>query len=157
MLFISASIIPPNCRFSAFIACKSRSWHSISHMDFLAWFVWEKNLMRAVYVRSVLHTSATRRRLYVYSLPIFICVTFSLDYKFGNTVIQCRSNGAFTRVTLYDQCRWISDIEFDGWSILFTRFHRSEQGRQLKNGGKSGIFNSFAISSNALSRMFRFL
>jgi hypothetical protein len=55
----------PNCRFSAFIVCKSRSQHSISHMDFLAWFVWEKNLKRAIYVGSVLHTSATCGRLYV--------------------------------------------------------------------------------------------
>jgi hypothetical protein len=55
----------PNCRFSAFIACKSRSRHSISCMDFLAWFVWEKNLKRAIYVGSVLHTSATCDRLYV--------------------------------------------------------------------------------------------
>jgi hypothetical protein len=29
----------PNCRFSAFIAYKSRSQHSISHMNFLAQFV----------------------------------------------------------------------------------------------------------------------
>jgi hypothetical protein len=49
-----------NCRFSAFIACKSRSWHSISRMVHL-----RKKLKRAIYLGSVLHTSATCGRLYV--------------------------------------------------------------------------------------------
>jgi hypothetical protein len=50
----------PNCRFSAFIACKSRSRHSISLMAHL-----RKKLKRAIYVGSVLHTSATCGRLFV--------------------------------------------------------------------------------------------
>ena len=51
----------PNYRFPAFIVCKSTFRHRISRMDRL-----EKKLKRS------------------------ICVTFSLDYKFGNTVKQSR-------------------------------------------------------------------
>jgi hypothetical protein len=29
------------------------------------------------------------------------------------------AKGAFTRVTLIDQCCWINDFEFNGWTILF--------------------------------------
>ena len=52
----------PNSRFTAFIVCKSLSQHSISRMD----------------------------RLKKIEAKYFICVTFSLDYKFGNTVMQSR-------------------------------------------------------------------
>jgi hypothetical protein len=52
----------PNYRFTAFIVCKSRSRHSISRMDRL------------------------KKKL----IEVFICITFSLDYKFGNTVMQSR-------------------------------------------------------------------
>jgi hypothetical protein len=36
---IFAFIVSANCRFCAFIACKSQSRHSISHVDFLTWFI----------------------------------------------------------------------------------------------------------------------
>ena len=51
----------PNYRFTALIVCKSRSQCSISRMDRL-----KKKLKRS------------------------ICITFSLDYKSGNTVMQSR-------------------------------------------------------------------
>ena len=54
----------PNYHFTALIVCKSWSWYSISHMDHLK----KKNWIE-VFV---------------------ICVTFSLDYKSGNTVTQSR-------------------------------------------------------------------
>ena len=49
---------------------------------------------------------------------------------------QTSLKGAFTRVPQVDQRGWINEIEFNGWTILFTRFHKSERGSRFQNGGK---------------------
>ena len=46
------------------------------------------------------------------------------------------TKGAFTRVPQVDQHGWINEIEFNGWTILLTRFHKSERGSRFQNGGK---------------------
>jgi hypothetical protein len=84
----------PELSLSTFIACKSRSRHSISHMDFLTWFVWEKKLKRAIYVGSVLHTSATHGRLYVCIQPTriylwYIIFTSHVTFSFESSMLAC--------------------------------------------------------------------
>jgi hypothetical protein len=96
----------PTYRFSAFITCKSRSRHSISHMDFLAGFIWEKKLKRAIYVGSVLRTQRhVWQTVCMYSLPLFICVISTLPmwpsvsrhpylrfkYDYGSTKETCEN------------------------------------------------------------------
>jgi len=49
---------------------------------------------------------------------------------------EVTSNGTFTRVPQVDQRGWINEIEFNGWTILFTLFHKSEWGSRFQNGGK---------------------
>jgi hypothetical protein len=68
----------PELSFFRLYACKSRSWHSISHMDFLAWFVWEKNWSE-LFMWDPCCTPAPNVAdcMYVYSLPVFICVSLS--------------------------------------------------------------------------------
>jgi hypothetical protein len=93
----------PNCRFSAFIACKSRSWHSICHMDFLTWFIWEKKLKRAIYVGSVLHTSATCGRLHVciQSTRIYLhYITFASHVTFSFESLMLALFSSFTMALL---------------------------------------------------------
>jgi hypothetical protein len=70
----------PNLSFIRLYRCKSRSRHSICHMDFLAWFVWEKKLKWAIYVGSVLRTSATRGRLYVCTVYPYLFVLYHLRF-----------------------------------------------------------------------------
>jgi hypothetical protein len=90
-------------------------------MDFLTWFVWEKKLKRAIYVGSVLHTSATCGRLYVciQSTRIYLCyiifashVTFSFESSilalFGSLNMALRKK----RVrTLHDRLKIIQEVE----------------------------------------------
>jgi hypothetical protein len=85
----------PDRRFSAFIACKSRSRHSISHMDFLAWFVWETKLKRAVYVVSVLHTSTTRGRLYVCIQPTRIYLWYIIFASPPSPMVSLQNHRPF--------------------------------------------------------------
>jgi hypothetical protein len=79
MLFISALIVPANCHFSVFIACKSRSRYSISRMVCL-----RKKLKQAIYVGSVLHTSATCGRLYVCIQPTCIYLWYIIFARHYN-------------------------------------------------------------------------
>jgi hypothetical protein len=70
----------PDLSFFRLYRCKSRSRHSICHIDFLAWFVWEKKLKRAIYVGSVLRTSAMRGRLYVRTVYLYLFVLYYLRF-----------------------------------------------------------------------------
>jgi hypothetical protein len=107
--------------FSAFIACKSRSRHSISHMDFLAWFVWEKKLKWAINVGSVLHTSTTCGRLYVciQSTHIYLCyIIFAshVTFSFESSILALFSSLTVAlwkkRVrTLHDRLKIIQEVE----------------------------------------------
>ena len=44
--------------------------------------------------------------------------------------------GAFARVLQIDQRGWINEIEFSGWTIQVTQFHKCERGSWFQNGGK---------------------
>jgi hypothetical protein len=110
----------PTYRFSAFIACKSCSRHSICHMDFLAWFVWEKKLKRVIYVESMLHTSATRGRLYVciQSTRTYLCyiiyashVTFSFETSIFALFSTIMALGKKRVRTLHDWLKIIHEVE----------------------------------------------
>ena len=39
-------------------------------------------------------------------------------------------------VNKIDQRGWINETEFNGWTILFTQFHKGEWGSRFQNGGK---------------------
>ena len=54
----------------------------------------------------------------------------------GNTHFRRVTKGAFTRVPQVGQHGWINEIEFNGWTILFTRLHKSEWGSRFQNCGK---------------------
>jgi hypothetical protein len=90
-------------------------------MDFLARFVWEKKLKRAIYVGSVLHTSAICGRLFVciQSTRIYLCyfifashVTFSFESSilalFSSLTVALPKK----RVrTLHDRLKIIQEVE----------------------------------------------
>jgi hypothetical protein len=89
-------------------------------MDFLAWFVWKKKLKRAIYVGSVLYTSATRGRLYIciQSTCIYLCyiiyaphVTFIFEssiFALFTMIMALRKK----RVrTLHDRLKIIHEVE----------------------------------------------
>jgi hypothetical protein len=111
----------PNCRFSAYITCKSRSQHSIFHMDFLAWFVWGKKFKQAVYVGSLLHTSATCGRLYVciQSTHIYlhyIIFASHMTFSFESSILALFSSLTMTLRkksvrTLHDRLKIIQEVE----------------------------------------------
>ena len=44
--------------------------------------------------------------------------------------------GAFTRVPRVHQRGWIKEIEFNGWTILITQFHKGERDSRFHNDGK---------------------
>ena len=63
----------------------------------------------------------------------------SLVRPYGNTPIDesndwffSENKGAFTRVPQVDQRGWINEIEFNGWTILFTQFHKGEGGSRFQ-------------------------
>ena len=59
--------------------------------------------------------------------------TFGFHKIRGNSWI---SKGAFQRVPQVYQRGWINEIELNGWTILFTQFHKGERGSRFQNGGK---------------------
>ena len=50
--------------------------------------------------------------------------------------VDPETKGAFTRVPQVDQRGWTNEIEFNGWTMLFTQFHKGEPGSRFQNGGK---------------------
>jgi hypothetical protein len=111
----------PNCCFFAFIACKSQSRHSISQMDFLEWFVWEKKLKWAIYVGSVLHTSTKCGRLYVCIQSTHIYLRYIIfashvTFSFESSILALFSSLSMAlpkkRVrTLHDRLKIIQEVQ----------------------------------------------
>ena len=57
-------------------------------------------------------------------------------WSFETNADQHSTSGAFTRVPQVDQRGWINEIEFNGWTTLFTQSHKGERGSRLQNGDK---------------------
>jgi hypothetical protein len=90
-------------------------------MDFLAWFVWEKKWKLAIYVGSVLHTSAICGRLYVciQSTHIYlryIIFTSHVTFSFKSSILALFSSLTMALPkkcvrTLHDRLKIIQEVE----------------------------------------------